>query len=109
MDGPWVIMDDLCDVVYDKHFHNLEAVLLQVQKYMYRLTVKLLKWEFMAPYVIYFGLRFSKREIHPVDKTVKTITRPLYAAELSSFLGILAALGNFIPKLWFLLIFFTDY
>lgn len=63
-------MDDLCDVNYDKHLHNLEAVLLQFQKY--GLTVKLLKCEFMAPYVIYFGSRFSKKEIHPVNETVKT-------------------------------------
>ena len=56
----------------------------------------------MAPAVIYFGLRFSERGIQPTDEKVKAIRdapSPPNVTELRSFLGMLAALSNFIPKL----------
>ena len=56
----------------------------------------------MAPSVIYFGLRFSERGIQPTDEKVKAIRdapTPRNVTELRSFLGMLAALSNFIPKL----------
>ena len=53
----------------DEHLHNLEAVFQQFQKY--GLRVKLPKYVFMAPSVIYFGLRFSARGIQPTDEKVE--------------------------------------
>ena len=56
----------------------------------------------MAPSVIYFGLRFSERGLQPTDEKVKAIKEaptPRNVTELSSFLGMLAALTNFTPKL----------
>ena len=56
----------------------------------------------MAPSVIYFGLRFSARGIQPTDEKVEAIREaptPRNVTELRSFLGMLAALSNFIPKL----------
>ena len=56
----------------------------------------------MAPSVIYFGLRFSERGLQPTDEKVKAIKEaptPRNVTELRSFLGMLAALTNFIPKL----------
>ena len=84
----------------DEHLRNLEAVFQQVPKY--GLRVKLPKCVFMAPSVIYFGLRFPARGIQPTDEKVKTIRdapTPCNVTELRSILGMLAALSNFIPKL----------
>ena len=84
----------------DERLRNLEAVFQQFQKY--GLRVKLPKCVFMAPSVIYFGLRFSARGIQPTDEKVKAIREaptPCNVTELRSFLGTLAALSNFIPKL----------
>ena len=56
----------------------------------------------MAPSVIYFGLRFSARGIQPTDEKVKAIwdaPTPCNVTELRSFLGRVAALSNFVPKL----------
>ena len=66
-------MDDLLvgGVNDAEHLHKLEAVFQQFQKY--GLRVKLPKCEFMAPSVIYFGLRFSARGIQPTDEKVKAI------------------------------------
>ena len=84
----------------DEHLRNLEAVLQQFQKYGVR--VKLPKCVFMAPSVIYFGLRFSARGIQPTDEKVKAIRvapTPRNLKKLRSSLRMLAALSNFIPKL----------
>ena len=102
LNGTCVIMDDLLvgGVNDDEHLRNLEAVFEQFQKY--GLRVKLPKCVFMAPSVIYFGLRFSARGIQPTDEKVKAIWDapiPCNVTELRSFLGMLAALSNFIPKL----------
>ena len=102
LNGTCVIMDDLLvgGVNDDEHLRNLEAVFQQFQKYGQR--VKLSKCVFMAPSVIYFGLRFSERGIQPTDEKVKAIRdapTPRNVTELGSFLGMLAALSNFIPKL----------
>ena len=102
LNGTCVIMDDLLvgGVNDDEHLRNLEAVFQQFQKY--GLRVKLPKCVFMAPSVIYFGLRFSARGIQPTDEKVKAIRdapTPCNVTELRSFLGMLAALSNFIPKL----------
>ena len=56
----------------------------------------------MTPSVIHFGLRFWERGIQPTDEKVKAIRdapTPRNVTELRSFLGMLAALSNFIPKL----------
>ena len=56
----------------------------------------------MAPSVIYFGLRFLTRGIQPADEKVKATREaptPRNVTELRSFLGMLTALSNFIPKL----------
>ena len=90
----------MCGVNDDEHLRNLEAVFQPFQKY--GLRVKLSKCVFMAPSVIYFGLRFSERGIQPTDEKVKAIQdvpTPRNVTELRSFLGMLAALSNFIPKL----------
>ena len=102
MNGTCVIMDDLLvgGVNDDEHLHNLEAVCQQFQKYGQR--VELSKCVFMAPSVKYLGLHFSERGIQPTDEKVKAIRdmpTPRNMTELHSFLGILAALSNFIPKL----------
>ena len=102
LNGTCVIMDDLLvgSVNDDEHLLNLEAVFQQLQKY--GLRVKLSKCVFMAPSVIYFGLRFSERGVQPTDEKVKAIRdapTPRNVTEISSFLGMLAALSNFIPKL----------
>ena len=49
-----------------------------------------------------FGLRFSEHGLRPTDEKVKAIKEaliPRSVTELRSFLGMLAALTNFIPKL----------
>ena len=56
----------------------------------------------MAPSVIYFGLHFSENGLQPTDEKVKAIKEaptPRNVTELCSFLGMLAAMTNFIPKL----------
>ena len=100
--GTCVIMDDMLVGGSDdeEHVKNLEAVLKQFQKY--GLRVKLPKCVFMAPSVIYFGLRFSEKGLQPTGEKVKAIKKapiPRNVTELRSFLGMLAALTNFIPKL----------
>ena len=95
-------MDDLLvgGLNDDEHLKNLEAVLKQFLKY--GLRVKLPKCVFMSPSVIYFGLRFSENGLQPTDEKVKAIKEaptPSNVSELRSFLGMLAALTNFIPKL----------
>ena len=102
LNGTCVIMDDLLvgSVNDDEHLRNLEAVFQQFQNY--GLRVKLPKCVFMAPSVMYFGLLFSARGIHPTDEKVKVIwdaPTPCNGTDLCSFLGMLAALSNFIPKL----------
>ena len=102
LNGTCVIMDDLLvgGVNDDEHLRNLEAVFQQFQKYDQR--VKLSKCVFMAPSVIYFGLRFSERGIQPTDEKVKAIQdapTPRNLTELLYILAMLAALKNFIPKL----------
>ena len=102
LDGACVIMDDLLvgGSNDDEHLKNLEAVLKQFLKY--GLRVKLPKCVFMSPSVIYFGLRFSENGLQPTDekdKAIKKATTPSNVSELRSFLGMLAALTNFIPKL----------
>ena len=102
LNGTCVIMDDLLvgGVNDDEHLRNLEAEFQQFQNY--GLTVTLPKFVFMAPSVIYFGLRFSARGIQQTDEKVKAIwdaPTPCNVTDLRSFLGILAALSNFIPKL----------
>ena len=87
--GTCVIMVDLLvgGVNDDEHLRNLEAVFQQFQKY--GLRGKLPKCVFMAPSVIYFGLRFSERGIQPTDKKVKAIRdapSPRNVTELRSFL-----------------------
>ena len=55
----------------------------------------------MAPSVIYFGLRFSQKGLQPTDEKVNAIKdapTPHNVTELRSFLGMVAALTNFIPK-----------
>ena len=84
----------------DEHLHNLKAVCQQFQKC--GLRVELSKCVFMAPSVIYLGLRLLERGIQPTDEKVKAIRdtpTPRNMTELHSFLGLLAALSNFIPKL----------
>ena len=52
--------------------------------------------------MIYFGLRFSARGIQPTGERVKAIRdapTPCKVTELRYFIGMLAALSNFIPKL----------
>ena len=73
LDGTCVIMDDLLvgGSNDDEHLKNLEAVLKQFLKY--GLRVKLPKCMFMAPSVIYFGLRFSENGLQPTDEKVKAI------------------------------------
>ena len=100
--GTCVIMDDLLvgGANDDEHLRNLEAVFRQFQEY--GLRVKLPKCVFMATSVVYFGLRFSERGIQPTDEKVKAIRdapTPSNVTELRSFLGMLAALSNFIPEL----------
>ena len=100
--GTCVIMDDLLvgGANDSEHLRNLEAVLKQFQKY--GLRVKLPKCEFLAPSVVYFGLRFSEEGLQPTDEKVRAIKDapiPQNVSELRSFLGMLAALTNFIPKL----------
>jgi len=102
LNGTCGIMDDLLvgGVNDDEHSRNLEAVFQQFQKY--GLRVKLLKYVFMAPSVIYFCLRSSARGIQPTDEKVKATQEaptPRNVTELRSFLGMLEALSNFIPKL----------
>ena len=53
----------------------------------------------MAPSLIYFGLHFSEKGLQPTDEKVKEAPTPRNVTELRSFLGMLAALTNFIPKL----------
>ena len=95
-------MDELLvgGVSDDEHLGNLEAVFQQFQNY--GLRVMLPKCVFMAPSVIYLGLRFSARGIQQTDEKVKAIwdaPTPCNVTDLRSFLGMLAALSNFIPKL----------
>ena len=95
-------MDDLLvgGVNDDEHLRNLEGVFQLFQKYGLRVTLP--KCVFMAPSVIYFGLRFSERGIQPTDEKVKAIRdapTPRNVTELRSILGMLAALSNFISKL----------
>ena len=102
LDGTCVIMDDLLvgGTNDDEHLKNLEAVFKQFLKF--GLRVKLPKCVFMAPSVIYFGLRFSEKGLQPTDEKVKAIKdapTPHNVTELRSFLGMVAALTNFIPKL----------
>ena len=84
----------------DEHLGNLEAVFQQFQNYVLRVTLP--KCVFISPSVIYFGLRFSARGIQQTDEKVKAIwdaPTPCNVTDLRSFLGMLAALSNFIPKL----------
>ena len=74
----------------DEHLKNLEAVFKQFLKF--GLRVKLAKCVFMAPSVIYFGLHFSEKV-----KAIKEAPTSRNVTELRSFLGMLAALTNFIP------------
>ena len=102
LNGTCVIMDDLLvgGVNDDEHLRNLEAVFQQFQKY--GLRVKLPKCVLMATSVLYLGLRFSAKGIQQTDEKVKAIRdtpTPFNLTELRSFLGMLAALSNFIPKL----------
>ena len=102
LDGTCVIMDDLLvgGTDDDEHLKNLEAVFKQFLKF--GLRIKLPKCVFMAPSVIYFGLRFSEKGLQPTDEKVKAIKdapTPHNVTELRSFLGMVAALTNFIPKL----------
>ena len=102
LNGTCVIMDDLLvgGANDDEHLRNLEAVFQQFHKYSLR--VKLPKCVLTAPSVIYFGLRFSARGIQPTDEKVKAIRdapTKCNVTELRSFLGMLPALSNFIPKL----------
>ena len=102
LDGTCVIMDDLLvgGTDDDEHLNNLEAVFKQFLKF--GLRVKLPKCLFMAPSVIYFGLRFSEKGLQPTDEKVKAIEdapTPHNVTELRSFLGMVAALTNFIPRL----------
>ena len=56
----------------------------------------------MAASVICFSLCFSARGIQPTDEKVKAIwyaPTPCNVTELRSFLGMQAALSNFVPKL----------
>ena len=57
----------------DEHLNSLEAVFKQFLKF--GLRVKLPKCMFMAPSVIYFGLRFSERGLQSTDEKVKAIKR----------------------------------
>ncbi|XP_015772069.1 PREDICTED: uncharacterized protein K02A2.6-like [Acropora digitifera] len=70
LNGTCLIMNDLLvgGVNDDEHLRNVEAVFQEFQKY--GLTVQLPKCVFMAPSVIYFGLRFSARGIQPTDEKV---------------------------------------
>ena len=102
LDGTCMIMDDLLvgGTNGDEHLKNLETVFKQFIKF--GLRVKLPKCVFMAPSVIYFGLRFSQTGLQPTDEKVKAMKEappPRNVTELPSFLGMLAALTNFIPKL----------
>ena len=95
-------MDELLvgGVSDDEHLLNLEAVFQQFQNYGLRVTLP--KCVSMAPSVIYFGLRFSARGTQQTDEKVKAIwdaPTPCNVTDLRSFLGMLAALSNFIPKL----------
>ena len=95
-------MDDLLvdGVNDDELVRNLEAVFQQFQKY--GLRGKLPKCVFMAPSVVHFGLCFSESGIQPTDEKAKAIRdapTPRIVTELRSFLGMLAALSNLIPKL----------
>ena len=67
-----------------EHLCNLEAVFQQFQKY--GLRVKLSKCVFMAPSVIYIGLRFSERGIQPTDEKVKAIRDTLTPHDRITFL-----------------------
>ena len=96
-----MIMDDLLvgGTNDDEHLQNLEAVFKQFLKF--GLRVRLAKCVFMAPPVIYFGLHFSEKGLQQTDEKVKAIKEahtPHNVTELRSFLGMLAALTNFIPK-----------
>jgi len=102
LDGTCAIMDDLLvgGTNDDEHLKNLEAVIKQFLKFGMR--VKLSKCVFMAPSVIYFGLRFLERGLQATDekvKAIKEVPTPRNVTEFHSFLGMLAALTNFIPKL----------
>ena len=102
MNGTCVIMDDLLvgGVNDDEHLCKLEVVFQQFQNYGLRVTLP--KCVFMAPSVIYFGLRFWARGSQQTDEKVKAIwdpPTPCNVTDLRSFLGMLAALSNFIPKL----------
>ena len=102
VDGTCVIMDDLLvgGSNDEEHLRNLEAVFMQFKKF--GLRVKVPKCVFMAPSVVYFGLRFSEYGLQPTDKKVQAIKEaptPRNVTELRSFLGMVAALTNFIPKL----------
>ena len=108
LDRTCVIMDDLLvgGTNDDEHLKNLEAVFKQFLKFGLRVKPKcmFMAWKcmFMAPSVIYFGLRFSERGLQPTDEKVQAIKEaptPRNVTELRSFLGMLAALTNFIPKL----------
>ena len=108
LDRTCVIMDDLLvgGTNDDEHLKNLEAVFKQFLKFGLRVKPKCMfrawKCMFMAPSVIYFGLRFSERGLQPTDEKVQAIKEaptPRNVTELRSFLGMLAALTNFIPKL----------
>ncbi|KAK2566762.1 Transposon Tf2-6 polyprotein [Acropora cervicornis] len=102
LSGTCVIMDDqlVGGTNDDEHLKNLEAVFKQFLKF--GLRVKLAKCVFTAPSVIYFGLHFSEKGLQPTDEKVQAIKEapsPRNVTELRSFLGMLAALTNFIPKL----------
>ena len=102
LDRTFAIMDDLLvgGSNDDGHLKNLEAVLSQFQKY--GLRVKLPQCVFMAQSVIYFGFRFSEKGLQPGCEKVRAIKEapaPRNVTELRPFLGVLALLTKFIPKL----------
>ena len=97
-----VMLDDVLGAGKDdvKHLHNLEEVFNRFMKYGLRLKRE--KCAFLQPSVKYYGLCISKEGVSLTEDRVAAVQNAPHLSnitKLHSFLGLLAALSNFIPNL----------
>ena len=84
----------------EKHLHNLEMVLQQLEQYNTR--AKKAKCAFLCDAVEYLGHRIDADGLHTLSSKVKAIQdapQPQNVQELRSFLGLLHYYGKFLPNL----------
>ena len=102
MPGSYKLHDDIVVYGVSKEDHDANLVNLLNVAQIEGLVLNSKKLELKRPRVSFFGVEYSADGMHPCPKKIQGITEmtpPTDKQQLSSFIGMVTYMGNFVPHL----------